>query len=87
MTSNTELATPTLAKHLFRNGGYVSAADILASVTFAWTAEPWVYCTSVAPTWSCVAGALEALNSEFSESIGNDWRYAVQSVLQYHNVG
>ena len=63
---------PYLAGQMTRKGGYVSAADISASVMFTATAEPWVYCASIAPTWSYGAGALGALKREFAESKGSD---------------
>lgn len=63
---------PYLARQMTRKGSYVSAADISASVMFAATAEPWVYCASIAPTWSYGAGALRALKREFAESKGSD---------------
>ena len=63
---------PYLARKLSRKGGYVAATDISASVMFAATAEPWVYCTSIAPTRSYGAGSLGALKREFAESKGSD---------------
>ena len=63
---------PYLARRLSRKGGYVAANDISASVTFAATEEPWVYCASIAPTQSYGAGSLGALKNEFAESKGSE---------------
>ena len=63
---------PYLARSLSRKGGYVAATDISASVKFTAVAEPWIYCTSIAPTWSYGAGSLGALKREFAESKGGD---------------
>ena len=63
---------PYLARQMTRKGSYVSAADISASVMFAATTESWIYCASIAPTWSYGAGALGALKREFAESKGSD---------------
>ena len=60
---------PYLARQMSRKGSYVSAADISASMMFTVTKEPWVYCTSIAPTWSY---DVRALRREFAESKGSD---------------
>ena len=63
---------PYLAKLSLRNGAYVPATAFSASAMFTATEEPWIYCTSIAPTWSCGAGSLGALKREFSDSKGRD---------------
>jgi len=63
---------PYLARNLSRKGGYVAATDISASVMFAATAEPWVFCASIAPTRSYGMRSLGALKREFAESKGSD---------------
>ena len=63
---------PYLARVMSRKGAYVSATDFSASVMFAATEEPWIYCTSIAPIWSYSAGALGALKKEFTDSKGSD---------------
>ena len=60
---------PYLARQMSGKGGYVSAADVSASMTFTVSREPWVYCTSIAPNWSYDDGALRR---EFAESKGSD---------------
>ena len=63
---------PYLAGQMNRKGGYVSTADFSATAKFVAGAEPWVYCASIPPIWSCDPGALEALRREFAESKGRD---------------
>ena len=63
---------PYLAKLLSRKVGYVAATDISASAIFTATDEPWVYCTSIAPTQDGLARSLEELKNEFAESKGRD---------------
>ena len=60
---------PYMARLMSRNGVYVSATDFSASAMFTATEEPWIYCTSIAPTRSYGAGALKR---EFSDSKGRD---------------
>ena len=62
---------PYLAGQMTRKGSYVSTADFSATAKFVAAAEPWVYCASIAPTWSYGAGALGALKREFAKSKGS----------------
>lgn len=55
---------PYLARLMSRNGAYVSAADLSASVVFAAPEEPWIYCTSIAPIWGLGAGVLGARSAQ-----------------------